>query len=373
MTGIYVHIPFCRKACHYCNFHFSTSLSRQDDMVQAICYEIAHRKLSRYDPLISSIYFGGGTPSLLGINSLKQILEALHRRFSYDKNIEITLEANPEDLHPGYLKNLKQIGINRLSIGIQSFLQDDLIFMNRVHNVQQSHSSIQNVIDVGFKSYTIDLMFGLINRSLDDWKKNIAIAMSYRPPHISCYNLTIEEQTAFGRWKKKGQLREEKDSHQLAQYEWTVAALTSHGYHHYEISNYALDGAKAIHNANYWQGVSYIGFGPGAHSYDGRIRSWNVAHNPHYIRDVKNETIYRQSEILTDADRYNECIMLGLRTSLGIAKTTINSFPKDIQQYWKKVSKPLLQQEILLESKCNYHLDPTWWYLSDDIATRLFY
>ncbi|MFT6811080.1 MAG: oxygen-independent coproporphyrinogen-3 oxidase [Saprospiraceae bacterium] len=341
-------------------------------MIDAICKEIQQRDISNYNNTLGSIYFGGGTPSLLSKSELGNIFETLAKKFTWSESIEITLEANPEDISAAYLANLKSIGVNRLSVGIQSFDAEDLSYMNRAHSVAQSHSALNLINEEGFKSYTLDLMFGLINRTTQDWEDNLATALKYSAPHISCYNLTIEEQTAFAKWKSNGSLLESKDSIQKEQYDLAESILTSNGYAHYEISNYAIEGHNAVHNSNYWNKISYIGYGPGAHSYSNGARSWNVANNSKYIRAIDKNISCQESEELSQADQFNELIMLGLRTKKGIAKKDIEKQQPPIQKHWNALSADLLKEGILIEENEAFSLDHSWWYLSDDIASRLF-
>lgn len=372
MAGIYIHIPFCRQACHYCNFHFSTSLHRTDDMVLAIINEIKTRKRHQMPQEIGSIYLGGGTPSLLTIPQLQSLIHTVTEHHQLSLDIEITLEANPEDITSDYLDAIQSLGINRLSVGIQSFEKEDLSTLNRAHTIDQSHKALELINGAQLRSYTIDLMFGLIGRSLADWEDNLQTALSYKPPHISCYNLTIEEQTAYAKWKSTGKIQESSDTLQHAQYELSHTILTSAGYDHYEISNYALEGHHAVHNTNYWRSIPYVGYGPGAHSYIDPIRSWNVANNALYIKNIHDPATYRSQEVLIESDRYNELIMLGLRTKWGINKTKLNQFSSQIKYHWDSVSRQLIQENILIENKTHFVLHPAWWYVSDDIAVTLF-
>lgn len=372
MAGVYIHIPFCLQACHYCNFHFSTSLSRMSEMINAICSEIENGNTSEVNSKLSSIYFGGGTPSLLSKRQLESILDSLAKKYTWDRTAEITLEANPEDITSQYLEDLKSVGINRLSIGIQSFDSGDLSYMNRAHNVEQSHSALRLINEAEFRSYTLDLMFGLINRKTKDWESNITTALSYKPPHMSCYNLTIEEQTAFGKWKTTGKLSESKDSLQQEQYNLAESMLISHGYDHYEISNYAQEGHHAIHNSNYWNKINYVGYGPGAHSYIDTVRSWNISNNNKYVTAIKDNINCQESETLSQEDQYNELVMLGLRTKKGIDKNKLENQEVQIKKHWDSFSKPLIEEGVLIDNQDSISLDSSWWYLSDDITARLF-
>jgi len=314
MAGIYIHVPFCRKACNYCNFHFSTSLKSKRKLVDAILTEISIKENSGFDDPLQSIYFGGGTPSLLSAEELGQILKALANYYNWTTATEITLEANPEDINPRYLESLLQLGVNRLSVGVQSFREEDLLHMNRAHDVADSLRCIREIKEAGFDNYTIDLMFGLINSTTEFWRQK----------------------------ERDGKLKQGTEDLQKEQYHLAEELLKSAGYDHYEVSNYALTNYKAIHNSNYWTRQAYEGYGPSAHSYYDRKRSWNIANNAQYIRKLEERVLPAESEQLEDGDFYNELIMLGLRTAKGISKKSLEDLPDIIQLYWEEeVSKYL--------------------------------
>jgi oxygen-independent coproporphyrinogen III oxidase len=323
MSGIYIHIPFCKKACHYCNFHFSTNLSRQDQMVAAICKDIELRHNYLEDTQIQTLYFGGGTPSILSADSLQLIIDKVLQYFTLSPDAEITIECNPDDLSLTYLQALKAMGINRLSIGIQSFYEDDLVYMNRAHNAQEAEACIALAKVVGFENVTIDLIYGSPTTTMDMWQSNIAKALSFGISHISSYCLTIEEKTVFGSWVKSDKMKAPDEVLANAQFEYLIDTLVAHGYDHYEISNFGKPGRYAIHNTNYWKGIPYLGVGPSAHSYNGSNRSWSMANNALYITAIKKNTEYVETEILTKEDMYNEYVMIGLRTMWGINLDTI--------------------------------------------------
>ncbi len=324
MAGIYIHIPFCRKACNYCNFHFSTSLTNKETMVKAISKEIrlphyAQRNLQAENPVIETIYFGGGTPSLLSSEELKMLLAATCQTFNVSSTAEITLETNPDDHTPEKLEAWKSAGINRLSIGVQSFYEDDLVWMNRAHNAEQSIDCIKAAQDKGFHNLTIDLIYGIPGLTDERWKHNFDTAIALNIPHLSCYALTIEPKTALDNMiKKKAVLNVDPDQQAnqfLLLMDWAKAA----GLEHYEISNFAQPGHHSRHNSNYWSGVPYFGFGPSAHSYDGeKTRWWNVANNALYLNALRNNLPCFEAEVLTPVQQHNEYIMTALRTSNGI-------------------------------------------------------
>lgn len=371
MAGIYVHIPFCRQACHYCNFHFSTNLSTVDPIVSTIIKELELREVFLKSQLIETIYFGGGTPSILSIEQLKSILKAIEEYYNLANSIETTIELNPEDVSIEYAKQLLDIGFNRVSIGIQSFEEGDLKFMNRSHHSGQSHDSLVNLNKAGFNNISLDLMFGLIGSDLNKWEKNIELALEYNPQHLSCYNLTIEEQTAFGKWEKEGRLRTTDESIQFDQFIFCNDLLTKNGYDHYEISNYSRLGYQSKHNTNYWNRVPYLGIGPGAHSFKQGLREFNISNNAKYIKEIADNT-ERQQDLLTSYDLFNELIMLGLRTKSGISKELISKFAQPLQSQFEKSITKLLNTQAVHQNESFYFLKTENWYRSDFISSELF-
>jgi oxygen-independent coproporphyrinogen III oxidase len=317
LAGIYIHIPFCRKACHYCNFHFSTSLQLKNGFLAALLKEIdlTHHKGKE---TIETIYFGGGTPSLLDKQDLDTIFRKLRDSFAILPDAEITLEANPDDITPTRAAEWLQQGINRLSIGIQSFREDDLLWMNRAHNALQAKQSISAIRAAGFSNFSIDLIFGVPGLSDIDWQQNVAIAVEYKVPHISAYALTVEPQTALQKMIALHKKADVDADVQAGQYEQLMDMMEAAGYEHYEISSFALPGKRSRHNSSYWKGIPYFGFGPSAHSYDGTNRKWNVADNVKYIQALEANTIPAQLEELTPLISMNEYLMTSLRTAEGI-------------------------------------------------------
>ncbi len=373
MAGIYIHIPFCRQACHYCSFHFSTSLKNKGTLVLAIQEELKLKQQLFADREIHSLYFGGGTPSLLTPEELTAIMTSVRKNYSLTRDAEITLEANPEDVSTQKLSAWSKLGINRLSIGIQSFSDKDLKFMNRAHNAAQSHEALRMINESEIHSVTADLMFGLIDGNLEDWKSNLDKIASYKLTHLSIYNLTIEEQTVFANWKLKNKLNEPLPQEQEEQFYYTSRYLSSLGYDHYEISNYAIPGNYAMHNTNYWKRIPYLGIGPSAHSFDGNKRSWNVSNNANYIKQYNSGSYQQNTELLDQSDHYNELVMLGLRTKWGINLHLIKKLHVGIQQHFERLSIPLVQSGILKITNDYATLTHSKWYLSDQIASDLFY
>lgn len=318
MAGIYIHIPFCKQKCSYCDFHFSTTFSAyRSKMIQALVKEIETRTGYIDHQTLETVYFGGGTPSLLTNDELKTIVEAIYKNYKVLPEIEFTLEANPDDINEEQLMAWREIGVNRLSIGLQSFLQEDLDWMNRAHTAEESTSAVKLAKAHGF-SLTVDLIYGLPNRTIADWESNIDKLVELAPDHISAYCLTVEKRTALYQLIQKGNLPEVGEDDQSDQFETLVKKLKTSGYQQYEISNFAKDEAYSKHNSNYWKGVSYIGVGPSAHSFDGESRRWNVSNNQAYIKGVSTGESYYEEEILTPKDRFNELLLTGLRTKWGV-------------------------------------------------------
>jgi oxygen-independent coproporphyrinogen-3 oxidase len=316
---LYVHIPFCHQACHYCDFHFSTRLAGKEAMVVAIQHEIELQKDYLKGQRLETIYFGGGTPSLLAPAALNQILRTIQANFSVESNAEITLEANPEDLTPDYLQALKSMGINRLSIGIQSFQDRNLIFLNRNHGAQQSIQAIRDAQEMGLTNISIDLIYGLPGNSLTDLQADIQQAIQTDVTHISAYSLTVEPKTVFGHQKKQGKFQEVPESHMATCFELTHALLEQNGFEAYETSNFAKNGHFSRHNTSYWNQENYLGIGPAAHSFNQVSRQWNVANNAQYIKQIEQGIIPAEIELLSPADQLNELMMTKFRTKAGVS------------------------------------------------------
>ena len=379
MSGIYIHIPFCKQACHYCDFHFSTSMKKKDEMVLALAKEIRLRKSelldsarSGKDEVIETIYFGGGTPSRLQISDLRILIDEVFKNYKVIDIPEITLEANPDDLSEDYLIALSKIGINRLSIGIQSFFEDDLQLMNRAHNAVESKKCLE-VATQYFDNISLDLIYGVPGMSNEKWKQNIETALSFGIPHISSYALTVEPKTALNKLIQTGKIDKPKDEVAEAHFQILVETLEKNGFIHYELSNFAKENYFSKNNSAYWLGKKYIGIGPSAHSYDGISRSWNVANNPQYLKSLDEDKLPNESEILTISDRYNEYIMTGLRTIWGVSLGRIaTEFGSDYLDYLQKQSQKFINDDLLfIENKI---LKPTskGKFLTDGIACDLF-
>ncbi|HEX6334139.1 MAG TPA: radical SAM family heme chaperone HemW, partial [Flavisolibacter sp.] len=318
MAGIYLHIPFCKQACSYCNFHFTTSLRYKDDLVDAMLTEIRREQLYLEQQLVETIYFGGGTPSLLPTADIERILATIHKSYRVSAGAEITLEANPDDITRDRLQEWKDAGINRLSIGVQSFFEEELRWMNRAHNVKQARQCIEWTLTRGFSNITIDLIYGspLLTDSM--WKQNVDLALEYEIPHLSCYALTVEEKTPLHKQITQARKQPVDNERQASQFLLLMQWLRAAGYEHYEVSNFAKPGFRSRHNTSYWKGIPYLGIGPSAHSFNGMERRWNLPNNTAYIRGMMEGQPARNAEQLSDRDRMNEFIMISMRTMEGL-------------------------------------------------------
>ncbi|MGD1891766.1 MAG: radical SAM family heme chaperone HemW [Cyclobacteriaceae bacterium] len=317
MAGIYLHIPFCKQACYYCDFHFSINQQRKADMVQAIAQELKIQTDYLEDLPVDSIYFGGGTPSLLTEEELQLLLYTINQYYAVTSASEITLEANPDDLSPQKLKMLKAAGINRLSIGIQSFYEPHLRYLNRAHSADEAKVCVKRAQEAGFDNLSIDLIYAIPHPDHSVWQADLAMATKLNPRHISSYCLTIEEKTVFGRWLRHQKIPPVDETFAAEQFEQLVNSLATAGYEQYEVSNFCQPQGESRHNSNYWKNVSYLGVGPGAHSFDRDSRQYNIANNTKYLKSLAELRIPYEREVLSRADRINEHIMTGVRTKWG--------------------------------------------------------
>jgi len=325
MAGIYLHIPFCKQACNYCNFYFSTSLRYKNEVISAILLEIKERKNYLGGEKIDSIYFGGGTPSVLSGDEIKLLFDTIYTHYDVREDAEITIEANPDDLTPLKLKSFKETPINRFSIGVQSFLDNDLKYMNRAHTAAEGFDCIARAQDTGFENISIDLIYGTPTLSNEDWMLNLHKAVHAAVSHISAYALTVETNTPLATLIRKKVLAPISESHTSEQFLAMVSFLNEHSYEQYEISNFCRDEQYAKHNSAYWKGVPYLGMGPSAHSYNKASRSWNVSSNMNYVKDVLSGKCHFTTEILGRHDILNETIMTGIRTKWGVDLQHIES------------------------------------------------
>jgi oxygen-independent coproporphyrinogen-3 oxidase len=353
MAGIYVHIPFCKKRCSYCDFHFSTTFSKyRPDLIAAICLELALRKDELNSESIETIYFGGGTPSLLSIDELTQILACIHENFLLSPAPEITFEVNPEDAHEANLLAWKELGINRLSIGLQSFQESDLSWMNRSHTLEQGTDAVRLAQSLGFTNLSIDLIYGLPGLSNEQWMEHLNRAMSLNVQHISSYCLTIEPKTALNDYVAKGKLIRPTEDQQSEQFELLVSTLGLAGFEQYEISNFAKDEMYAKHNSAYWNFSPYLGVGPSAHSFNGEERRWNVANNTKYYQQVGKNENWFEKEVLSLAAQWNECFLTGLRTKWGVTKEKVQKLGGFQTDEHKQLATYLANGMMLEEPSC---------------------
>ncbi|MDC7994072.1 radical SAM family heme chaperone HemW [Altibacter sp. HG106] len=371
MSGLYLHIPFCKQACHYCDFHFSTSLKKKEPLLRAMENELQLRKNELKGPL-ETIYFGGGTPSLLTSEEIARLLSVISDTFSLETSPEITLEANPDDLSEAVLEQLAKSRVNRLSIGVQSFFEQDLKLMNRAHTAGEAWEVMQRALDY-FENVSMDLIYGIPDMSLGRWEENLEKAFALKVPHLSCYALTVEPRTALKKFIEKGIVPPVEDEAAQQHHELLVKATKEEGYVNYEFSNFGKPGYASRNNQGYWLGKPYLGIGPSAHSYDGRQRSWNIANNAQYIRALQREILPIERETLTKTDRYNEYVMTRLRLQegmdLNVLETTFGTLYRD---YAEQQAATHIAQGYLLQQGTTLRVSEKGKFLSDGIASDLF-
>ncbi len=377
MPGIYFHIPFCKQACHYCNFHFSTSLRQKDSLMEALLREMELRRDYIGDATVQTLYLGGGTPSLLEAAELDRLFERIYRLYRVAPDAEVTLEANPDDLTPSKIAALRQTPVNRLSIGIQSFHDADLQFMNRAHNSGEARHCIENALKAGFYDLSLDLIYGTPGMSDAQWAANIESVLEYDVPHLSCYCLTVEPQTALDHFVKKGKASPVDEAQAARQLEYLMQRAETAGYEHYEISNFAKPGRYSRHNTSYWTGEAYLGIGPSAHSFNGASRQWNVANNSRYIKALESETpdwaSLVETEILTPEQRYNEYVMTSLRTQWGCKLPQIREIGQRFEAYFLEEAALFLEAGTLQRREDTFYLTRQGKFVADYVASELFF
>ena len=372
MSGIYIHIPFCKQACHYCDFHFSTSMKKKDEMVLALAKEIELRKGESQYEIIETIYFGGGTPSVLTIDDIRFLINSVYEHYQVVENPEITLEANPDDLDNEIIIQYANSPINRLSIGVQSFFEDDLQLMNRAHNSAEAKKCLEFATQ-HFDNISIDLIYGMPNMSNEKWLQNIETALSFNIPHISSYALTVEPKTALHKMIKSGSIPTLDDDLAQQHFHILIDKLQENGFVHYELSNFGKPDYFSKNNTAYWLGKKYIGIGPSAHSYNGESRSWNIANNSIYIKSIQEDKLPSTSEILTKEDSYNEYIMTGLRTIWGVSLERIEQeFGKTYLDYLNRQAAKFIEDHLLFVDDNILRTTKKGKFLSDGIASDLF-
>ncbi len=373
MAGVYIHFPFCKQACDYCNFYFSTQMKNKENILVSIKKEIELRDFDLGEGPLESIYFGGGSPSLLNANEIESLILKIKQKFYFSSKTEITLEINPDDVTKEYLEAVKGIGVNRLSIGIQSFLDKDLLIMNRIHNSKQSIDSLEIVSKV-FDNYSLDLIYGIPGSTIEEWDLNIVKALEFKPKHFSCYALTIEPKTVLSTKVKNKKIVLLDDDVIKKQFDHVISVLEQNNYLHYEVSNFAKPNYMSTNNRNYWLGKPYLGIGPSAHSFDGKLkRSWNISNNNLYIKSIKEGILPFEDEKLSIRESYNEYVMLGLRTFSGISIRKIeNDFGRNYILHFQKESKKYLKSKLLVQDEDLIKIGSKGKFLSDRIASDLF-
>ncbi|MDW5289232.1 radical SAM family heme chaperone HemW [Formosa sp. PL04] len=371
-VGIYIHIPFCKQACFYCDFHFSTSLKKKDELIDALILELELRKTEFENDIVATIYFGGGTPSLLSLAEIQRILNAVYANYKVIENPEITLEANPDDLSEMKILELAESKINRLSIGVQSFFEADLKLMNRAHNSTEAKHCL-TLATQHFDNISVDLIYGIPGASHEQWQENIQTVLDFNIPHISSYALTVEPKTALDSLIKKGKIADVDEVHAETQFHMLIDTLTAANFQHYELSNFGKTEYFSINNSAYWKGKKYIGIGPSAHSFSGDSRSWNIANNSKYIKSIQSKTLPSEVEILSVNDKYNEYVMTGLRTIWGVSLQTVETvFGSEFKSYLLVQSDKYLKEELLYIESDNLKVTTKGKFLSDGIASHLF-
>ncbi|MEO6524200.1 MAG: radical SAM family heme chaperone HemW [Mucilaginibacter sp.] len=373
MAGIYIHIPFCKQACYYCDFHFSTSLQYKGDILKALQNEIRLQKDYLSGQTVETIYLGGGTPSLLTGDEINALFDTITKYHTVASDAEITIEANPDDLNEQRVKEIRQTAINRFSIGIQSFYDEDLFWMNRAHRSNEAEASVKRVQDAGFSNLTADLIYGYPLLTDHKWKHNLEQIFELNIPHISAYSMTVEPKTALASFIEKKVFAPMNEAQSADQFMVLLDEMQSQGYEQYEISNFCLPGQYSRHNSNYWKGVKYLGIGPSAHSFNGEARQWNVANNAKYISALSLNTIPAEREELSEQDRLNEYIMTSLRTMWGLDLDKLNSISKQSDQELIKAAEEFFDKGWITRKERVITLTPEGKLYADKIAAELFF
>lgn len=382
MAGVYIHIPFCRQACHYCNFHFTVSIKKKEDFLNCLHKEIELQKdyLAPFSEktkdnklLLDTLYFGGGTPSILRVTELIKTLRRTNEFYALKNGAEVTVEANPDDMTVEKLLALKQTPVNRLSIGVQSFYYSDLKYLNRFHSPAQATQSIKNAYKAGFENISVDLIYGTPTLSNEMWRENLLTLIELGVPHISPYCLTVEDKTALDVFIKRGQLEAVDENHAGEQFEMMMDILEKNGYEHYEISNFGKKGFFSKHNLSYWQGITYLGLGPSAHSFNGKSRQWNINNTSEYVKSIESGTIPCTIETISEQTGFNEYIMTSLRTKWGCNKTKIKKdYGSEFLDHFERESANYIKEGFLIENGDNVLLTRKGKLLADRIVSDLF-
>ena len=374
MAGIYIHIPFCKKKCNYCNFFSVASLKNKNAFLESLKIEIETQKDYLKNDKINTIYFGGGTPSLLSVSEISVIIEQLHKFYNISNNPEITLESNPDDLSKQKINELKQTPVNRLSVGIQSFFQEDLNYLDRTHDTAQAENALKYLQDSGFDNLTIDLIYGIPTSTNKMWEQNLEKFFSFRIPHLSAYSLTVEQKTILYHQIKKQKLSQPEESKSIEQYKILLDRSKDYNFINYEISNFAKEGYFSKHNSNYWLGKNYLGLGPSAHSFNGISRQWNISNITKYIDLINNNNNIFEKEILAKDQQYNEYVLTALRTIWGCDSDYIkNKFGQNYYEFFIKSSEKYLTKKMMIKNENSFVLSEDGKLFADGIAAELFY
>ena len=370
MAGIYIHVPFCKKRCLYCDFFSNINMNKKSYYVEAVCRELLERKNYLKKDKIKTIYFGGGTPSQLDESDFNAIFDAIYSNYDITEVKEITLEANPDDINNDYINILKKFPFNRVSLGIQSFDDEDLKFLNRRHDAAKAVTTVESLQKAGFDNISIDLMYGLPGQTKEKWQKNLDIATSLNVPHVSSYHLIYEESTAMYKLLKQGKISQVDEDTSLEMFRMLISHLKANGFIHYEISNFAKDGYFSMHNSSYWKGVKYIGIGPSAHSYDGNTRSWNPSDMDSYISG--NYT--QETEELSNEEKYNDYILTSMRTMWGLDLNEVKDrFGNVMYEYCIKQAKPYIERMLISDKDNRLTITPEGIFISDSIMSDMMY
>ena len=373
MQGIYIHIPFCKQACRYCDFFFTVSLKYTDSFVDALVEEIRQKADYYSGKPVETLYLGGGTPSLLSLAQLEKILNSIHRYFSFRQDAEWTIECNPDDLDQLKSETLHKAGFNRLSIGIQSFHEKDLVLMRRSHNAAQAERAVQQAREGGIDNISMDLIYGIPGQSLAEWEYNIDFSLSLSVSHISAYHLTFEPGTVFDHWRKKGKLQPSPEKASVEQYRILREKLLSSGFEHYELSNFGRGKIRSRHNMLYWSGLPYLGLGPSAHSFDGEQRSWNIASLKGYMEGIASGRSIQEQEKLTNKEKYHDYLITSLRTNRGADPQHIEKqFGKKVRRHLEDRARVFIESGSMTDSAGTLRIDPGQWLITDHILRALF-
>lgn len=375
MAGIYIHIPFCHHKCLYCDFYSTGKSKLTDDFPSLILKEVGLRKNFIPEEKVETIYFGGGTPSLLSFIQIQEILTGINRNFAIEPNPEITIEVNPDDLSKDILRGYKSIGINRISVGVQSFIDDELKFLGRRHDANKAIESILDIYNTGFANVSVDLIYGIPNSSLESWEYSVNKAIELNVQHLSCYHLTFEESTPLTRKLKKGFINALDEELSIKQFQILREKTNANGFIHYEISNFAKEGFISKHNSSYWHGVPYLGVGPSAHSFNGKMRQWNVSSLDQWSNEIKQSKCTVQSETIDDTTKFNELLLTRLRTIWGVDLNFVaHTFPKKYSDYLRSsISEHLKKGNLIIVDESKLIIPPDKYFVSDAIIEDLFY